>query len=107
MLVRNPDKLVPEHATRTISRIDRFEARGQRRVDNESLSKWRKTLDSVGKSFHMSRMSEFPKILPQPDCSAMSPALLFRMRMIGSTWAVSIIWQHDVPQSERSLLSNA
>jgi hypothetical protein len=73
MLVRNPDKLVPEHATRTISRIDRFEARGQRRVDNESLSKWRKTLDSVGKSLAISRMSEFLNILLQPKLLSDKP----------------------------------
>ena len=48
MLVRNPDKLVPEHATRTISRIDRFEARGQRRVDNESFVQMAENLGLCG-----------------------------------------------------------
>jgi hypothetical protein len=49
------------------------------RIDNASFTKWRKTLDSMGKSFPISRMSEFPKILPQPDCSVMAPALSSKM----------------------------
>jgi hypothetical protein len=51
------------------------EACKQGRIDKASFTKWPKTLDSMGKSFPINRMSEFPKILPQSDCSVMAPAL--------------------------------